>query len=225
MELEELKSKFNETLGSTKLQLSDRTLDGMLQDALAEIGDDDTRLTDEFIQRKISLAKTIEGQINHDVSERINDWKKQNPQPKPQPNGTKPEDDKMPAWFKAYKEESEAKIAALEQERENDRKKLEKNSILNQVKETLTEKFKAAGVEENGFILKQTLRDIEIPEEGADVNALAKEMEKAYYRNLKEAGLETDTPRAGSRGGQRGKNAADDFWAKKKAKEGWGKES
>lgn len=220
MELEALKSKFNEELGSTKLQLSDRTLDGILQDALAEIGEDDTRVTPEFIQRKISLAKTLGGQINHEVSERINDWKKQNPQPRNQQE--KEENDDEPAWFKAYRERSEAKIAALEQERAADKKKLEKNSILNQVKETLAEKFKSAGIEENGYILKQTLRDIEIPEEGANVDSLVKDVEKAYYRNMKEAGFETDTPRAGGRGGQRGKNAADDFWAQKKAKEGWG---
>ena len=83
MELEELKSKFEEKLGSTKLQLSEQTLSEVLQDALAEIGDDDTRLTDDFLTRKVNLAKKIDGQINFDVSQRIKDWEKQNPKPTP----------------------------------------------------------------------------------------------------------------------------------------------
>ena len=83
MELEELKSKFEEKLGSTKLQLSEQTLSEVLQDALAEIGDDDTRLTDDFLTRKVNLAKKIDGQINFDVSQRIKDWEKQNTKPTP----------------------------------------------------------------------------------------------------------------------------------------------
>lgn len=216
MDLEALKSKFQEGLGSTKLQLSERTLDGMLQDALAEIGDDDTRLTDEFIQRKVSLAKTIDGQINHDVSERINDWKRQQPK---QDTGQKDgPDGEMSKRF----EELNAKIAALEQERKDEKKKAEKASILSSVREELLNKFNTAGLKENPYILKQTLRDIEIPDTDADIKALTKEAEKAYYRNLKEAGFDTEPPRAGGQGGQKGHNAADDYFAQKKRKEGWG---
>lgn len=216
MDLEALKSKFQEGLGSTKLQLSERTLDGMLQDALAEIGDDDTRLTDEFIQRKVSLAKTIDGQINHDVSERINDWKRQ--QPKPDTGQKDDPDDEMSKRFK----ELNAKIAALEQERKDEKKKAEKASVLSSVREELLNKFNTAGLKENPYILKQTLRDIEIPDTDADIKALTKEAEKAYYRNLKEAGFDTEPPRAGGQGGQKGHNAADDYFAQKKRKEGWG---
>ena len=224
MEIEALKSRFTEALGSTKLQLSERTLDGMLQDALAEVGDDDSRVTDDFIARKVTLAKTIDGQINHDVSVRIEDWKKQNVSPKVEKEPTeKPDVDGMPKWFEEYKKEQEAKIAELEAARKADKIKADKEEILDGVKKGLQNKFAAAGVESNAFILKQTLRDISIPDEGADVKSLVKEMESQYYANLKEAGFEVDKPRGGGAGGNKGKSSVDDYWAKKKAKEGWGK--
>ena len=220
MELEALKSKFNETLGSTKLQISERTLDGLLQDALAEIGDDDSRATEDFFTRKVELAKTIAGQINHDVSARIKDWEKQNPKPKPAEKPT--EEDETPQWFVQYKNKMEAKVAELEQARKEDLMKSQRKNVLSQVKESFKAKLETAGITANAFVLKQTLRDIEIPEQDADVKALVKDLEKAYYANLKEAGFETEIPRRGNGGGFKPKNVADDYWAKKKAKEGWG---
>jgi hypothetical protein len=94
----------------------------------------------------------------------------------------------------------------------------------------LKAKFKDAGLEVNDYILKQTLRDLEIPEveegEKVDEDELISKMERAYFKNLKAAGLgkeDTGKARYGNRGGGKGESAADRFFAKKAKKEGWKK--
>lgn len=214
MELEVLKGKFNEALGSTKLQLSDRTLDGVLQDALAEIGDDDSRVTDDFIQRKINLAKTIDGQINHDVSTRIEDWKKKNPIPKPQ------EDPNEPAWFKTYREQQEKKMKELEDARKADVLKANKAKILEDIKKGIKADYEKQNLEVNDYLLKQALREVEIPDENADVKAIIKSVESEYDAAVKAVGFTGGAPKHNEVHGD--KKIVDAMWAKKKAREGWG---
>lgn len=222
MELEELKSKFEEKLGSTKLQLSEQTLSEVLQDALAEIGDDDTRLTEDFLVRKVNLAKKIDGQINFDVSKRIKDWEKQNPKPTPTPKKNAQEDEE-PAYFKAYREKMEERFTSFENERKNEKLALQKESAMKQIKSELEAKFKDAGIEKNAYILKQTLRDVDIPDKDIDISAIVKDVEKEYYKNLKEAGFGDSTPHIGNGGsGGKGNKITNDFFARKAKREGWG---
>ena len=59
-----------------------------------------------------------------------------------------------------------------------------------------------------------------------NVGNLVKTLERDYYKNLKEAGLDkkdTSKPRFGSRDGSKGESAADRFFSKKGKKEGWKK--
>lgn len=224
MELEELKSKFEEKLGSTKLQLSEQTLSEVLQDALAEIGDDDTRLTDDFLTRKVNLAKKIDGQINFDVSQRIKDWEKQNPKPTPPITKKKTkEEDEEPAYFKAYREKMEERFTSFENERKQEKLRLQKESAIKQIKSELEAKFKDAGIEKNAYIFKQTLRDVDIPDEDIDISAIVKNVEREYYKNLKEAGFIDSTPHVGNGGnGGKGNKITNDFFARKAKREGWG---
>lgn len=223
MELEELKSKFEEKLGSTKLQLSEQTLSEVLQDALAEIGDDDTRLTDDFLTRKVNLAKKIDGQINFDVSKRIKDWEKQNLDPTPPTPKKNAQEDEEPAYFKAYREKMEERFTSFENERKNEKLALQKESAMKQIKSELEAKFKDAGIEKNAYILKQTLRDVDIPDKDIDISAIVKNVEKEYYKNLKEAGFGDSTPHIGNGGGGgKGNKITNDFFARKAKREGWG---
>ncbi len=223
MELEELKSKFEEKLGSTKLQLSEQTLSEVLQDALAEIGDDDTRLTDDFLTRKVNLAKKIDGQINFDVSKRIKDWEKQNQKPTPPYPKKKAQEDEEPAYFKAYREKMEERFTSFENERKQEKLRLQKESAMKQIKSELEAKFKDAGIEKNAYILKQTLRDVDIPDKDIDISAIVKNVEKEYYKNLKEAGFGDSTPHIGNGGGGgKGNKITNDFFARKAKREGWG---
>lgn len=223
MELEELKSKFEEKLGSTKLQLSEQTLSEVLQDALAEIGDDDTRLTDDFLTRKVNLAKKIDGQINFDVSKRIKDWEKQNPKPTPPSPKKNRQEDEEPAYFKAYREKMEERFTSFENERKNEKLALQKESAMKQIKSELEAKFKDAGIEKNAYIFKQTLKEVDIPDKDIDISAIVKQTEKEYYKNLKEAGFSDSTPHVGNGGnGGNGNKITNDFFARKAKREGWG---
>lgn len=225
MELEALKSKFNDALGSTKLQLSDRTLDSLLQDALAEIGDNDSLCTDEFLARKVNLAKSFSGQVNHEVSTRVEDFKKNyKPEPKPK-DKPKPEDGNgEPEWFKAYRKEQEEKFEKMETERKAKEALHQKESVMKSVTDGLKKKFSEAGIECNQFILKTTMKDVEIPSENADVDAIIKSAETSYYKNLKDAGLDTGKPTfvPGSGGGN-GATPFDSYFAEKAQREGWAK--
>lgn len=223
MELEELKSKFEEKLGSTKLQLSEQTLSEVLQDALAEIGDDDTRLTEDFLARKVNLAKKIDGQINFDVSKRIKDWEKQNPKPTPPSPKKNAQEDEEPSYFKAYREKMEERFTSFENDRKKEKLALQKESAMKQIKSELEAKFKDAGIEKNAYILKQTLRDVDIPDKDIDISAIVKNVEKEYYKNLKEAGFGDSTPHIGNGGGGgKGNKITNDFFARKAKREGWG---
>lgn len=223
MELEELKSKFEEKLGSTKLQLSEQTLSEVLQDALAEIGDDDTRLTEDFLARKVNLAKKIDGQINFDVSKRIKDWEKQNTKPTPPSTKKNAQEDEEPSYFKAYREKMEERLTSFENERKQEKLRLQKESAIKQIKSELEDKFKNAGIEKNAYILKQTLRDVDIPDKDIDISAIVKNVEKEYYKNLKEAGFSDSTPHIGNGGGGgKGNKITNDFFARKAKREGWG---
>lgn len=218
MELEVLKTRFEETLGGTKLQLSERTIDGLLQDALAEIGDNDEMLTDDFINRKISFAKTIEGQINHDVSVRIKDFKDKFTPPKKQTEHQE-NDDTESEEMKLLRE----RLEKLESANEELKKKETIGGIRKKIAESLERKFEKAGVAKNAYVLKQTLRDIDITEE-TDIASTVKKAEEAYYANMKEANLDVDVvPHRGGSGGGQGKTSVDDYFAKKKARENWGK--
>lgn len=224
MELEALKSRFDEALGSTKLQFSEQTMNEFLQDVLAEIGDDDNRCTEEFIQRKVNFAKKIDGQMNFDVSNRIKDWQKKNQNPKPKPNKTEEKggEDGEPEWFKAYREQQEAKFTEMENARKEEKQKAEKESMLAQIKSDLKAKFAEAGIETNAYIFQQTLRDVVIPTENADVSAIVKQTEKEYYKNLKLAGFEEAIPRTTGGGNGKGSKVVNDFFERKKQREGWG---
>ena len=75
MEREELLTKFNEMLGSTKLSLSERTLNDYADDVLSGITDD-AQLTDEFLGRKVNFLKSLDGNLHSDVSKEIEVYKK-----------------------------------------------------------------------------------------------------------------------------------------------------
>lgn len=226
MEKEELITKVNDELGSTQLTISERTFNEEIEDVLEDFGDDEAA-NGKIIERLVKRLKRIDGNLHADVgaeSRRYRekfekDWKEKHPEGNEKP-ANNPDDE--PAYFKAYREKMEAKFETLENERKQEKAKVQKETVLKQVKDGLKDLFAKADIEPNSYIMKQTMRDIDIPEEGADVDKLVKQMEKAYYKNLKEAGLANgEKPRRG--GGAGDKSIATALWNKKKAREGFGK--
>ena len=224
MEKEELIPKFTEALGSTQLQLTEQTMDGFYEEVLAEVGDDDAKVNDAFIERKINFLKKINGQLHADVSTQVEAYKKSTSKVDP----TKPIDPPKPK-----KGESED-VAALRKEIETMKsaqktKETEnaKNAIKDSVKSSFEANQKKANLAVNPYFLKQTLRDLKLPEDisTVDVDKLAKQLETEYNKALKEADFEgKGTPRFKKEaGGVKGKTAVEDYFAKKKIKEHWDK--
>lgn len=225
MDLESLKTKVTEAGGTQFSALSQKTVDHLLGREIARNSDDEY-YTEDVISGLVEDLKTMDGNLHFEVGKKNTEyktsfekkWREEHPETKP----TGQEDDKL-AKILEKMEAQEKKLQEMEDKRKEAEKNASKNEVLKAVKKSLNEKFEQAGVNANAYILGQTLRDIEIPDENANVAELAKGMEKAYYKNLKEAGLDFDGPRGGGSGGGKGKSAADDYFAKKAKKEGWGK--
>lgn len=221
MDLESLKTKVTEAGGTQFESLSQRTIDHVLGREIKR-NSEDSYYTDEVIGEIVEDLKEMDGNLHFEVGKRNTEyktkfekeWKAKHPDVVD--NDVDGNDDNETA--KALKALQE-RFDKMEQERKEAAKKTEKESLLKSVKEGLKAKFSSANVEPNEFILNITMRELSIPDEGADAKSIIKSAETAYYKNLKEAGLEDTRPRGGGGGGG---NAVSTYWAKKKAREGFG---
>lgn len=214
MEQETLVTRLTETIGETNL--SERTISEYAKSIMPMITTDEM-VNDAFLETHGNILKTIGGQLRHDLADGIEKFKKdykpetEKQKPKQQPSG----DDKYEALM--------AEIKNLKENIAEKDKVAAKNATKEKVISTLREKIKeATGSKPNEFVFKNTIRDIEIGDD-ADFSKLVKDAQKAYDENLKEAGITAETPRYGQQNRNGEKTALDDFFAKKAAKEGWGK--
>ena len=232
MEREALEQRFNEELGSTRLNWSEQTKDTFYNEILADITDD-AQVTDEFIARKVKYLKTLDGQFHADVSKETKNLREQ-----------------MAALEAKYKDNGGAgggnaggdgggsntdeiaalkkRIEAMEAEAKEKDAASRRKSILDSVAEGLKAKRKKAELPVNDYFVKQALGKLELPEDGEgstpDENALVKQLDGLYIKELKAAGIEGRDayPSTGRRTGKPGASAVDKFWEKKKKKEHWG---
>ena len=234
MEREELLQQVTESIEADGKQLSPslsaETINGEIDDALEDIGDDEEQ-NKKVVGRLAKRLLRMDGNIHSNVSREVKEYKKNmKPASAAGDNGGNGEKgngvDDTPEWAKALL----ARVDAIEESRKQKADADAKDAAVSEVKKGLKAKFKDAGIEVNDYIYKQTLRDLEIPSvedgEAVDTDALVRKMERAYYKNLKEAGLDkkdTGKSRFGSRDGGKGESAADRFFAKKGKKEGWKK--
>lgn len=234
MEREELLQQVTERIEADGKQLSpslsEESINGEIDDALEDFGDDE-EANEKLIGRLAKRLLRMDGNIHSNVSREVKEYKKKAsksapPQDKPADGKDGEPDDDTPAWAKALLK----RVDAIEESRKQKEATATKDAAVTAVKKALKSKFKDAEIEVNDYIYKQTLRDLEIPEveegETVDVEAIARKMERAYYRNLKEAGLDNrdaGKSRFGNRDGGSGESAADRFFKRKARREGWEK--
>ena len=227
MERKELESKISEKLGSTQLALTKETLDRFYEDTLKDITDD-SKVDDEFVERKVKYLKTLDGQLHSDVSRQVKiykeDWEKKNKKTNPK-NGDdhSPENNDNEEVQKLRKELEEMKESYA-----REKESRQKSSILDEVEKGLKSKLSKAGIEVNGYFLKQVKKelDITIDEDGntPDVDELVSRAEKIYFKSLKEAGLESKaSPSNPRKTGKEAKSIVDSYFTRKQQKEHWGK--
>ena len=231
MEREELLQQVNESIEADGKQLSpslsEESINGELEDALEDITEDEEN-NKKVVSRLAKRLLRMDGNIHSNVSKQVSDYKKSHQKTAPKPKdgeGVKNEDGEKPEIQQLLE-----RIERMEQAQKQKSETEAKDAIVADVKKGFKSKFKDAGLEVNEYILRQTLRDMDIPEveEGGKVNVgdLVKGLEREYYKNLKEAGLgkeDTGKSRFGVRGGGKGESAADRFFARKGKKEGWKK--
>ena len=228
MEREELLQQVNESIEADgknlSPSLSEESINGELDDALEDITDDEEN-NKKVVARLAKRLLRMDGNIHSNVSKEVNAYKNAHPKGQEKPKNGEDGGEK-----KTTEEKLLARIEAMEEALKQKSETEAKDAIVDDVKKGFKAKFKDAGLEINDYIFRQTLRDLEIPEqkEGEKVNVagLVKTLEREYIKNLKEAGLDkkdTPKPRYGSRDGGKGESAADRFFARKAKKEGWKK--
>ena len=116
--LKEIKAMLGE-----KPQISERSILETTETLLPFAGEE-TELPD-FIEKAKSLFKTFEGNLRAEVAEKVKSAKVKEPEKKPEspsdaipPETTPPAADE-PAWFKAFREKSEADVLALQEKLKN----------------------------------------------------------------------------------------------------------
>ena len=221
MEKEELLTGIQKALGSTKLQLSEQTMDAYAESVVSGVGED-VALDDVFIQRHVDFLKSLNGNFHKDVADEVKAYKAAHPAPKNAPTGdgaevtTEPDD--VPAWGKQLLARFESIETAAKVAKEEEAK----NAVLKEAKKLFLSRQKEAGLSVREYFLGNAIKELEVPEKDADAEALSTELEKKYNRHLKSAGIDDfGRPSAGNKGTSgSGKSWLDAQFEAKKAREG-----
>lgn len=130
---EKILNKLKEKLGNT--QLSDRTLNEVAVNFLAQTITTDELLTDDAIASEVMRLKVLEGQLNHEVAEKLKS--------QPKPNPVQPQEPLQPAPFQLPKEIQEELEASrkfrqeYQQQQETLRQQASKDKLFKDVKDAL----------------------------------------------------------------------------------------
>ncbi len=222
MEREELLGLVNAELGNTQLTLSERTVNGELDDALADFGDD-AEANAKLVTRIVGRLKRIDGQLHADVSEQVNAYKKnleKKQKPLVQTQAQKQQPD-TPSGNEGVIADLQKRIEAMEEAAKKKDAALAIEKSKGEIKKRLGEKFRSAGMELNEFFLGTALSRLDFSTETNDIDSLVKKAEENYNVDRKLAGIDdTGRPNFGGGGGNN-RNSASDYFAKKAKKEGW----
>lgn len=207
MEFEKIVSTILEKSGKTDVSKATVTMLAKLLPVA-----DGAEPDEEYFDKMVNAVKSVQGNVNNvmsaKVTEQVNakvseELSKRRKKPKDDEPG---EDGDMPKWAKEMRET----LRSFTEERQREKAERSKKELLESVKKRLEEKFDEGGLKANGFFVKSALSKLEIPEKDADVKALAEEAERIYNRDLKEAGISIDSPRAGGNSGGNGEKGDDD---------------
>lgn len=215
MTREELLALVNKELGSTKLTISEKTINEELDDVLEDFGKDEAANA-KLVTKVTNRLKRMDGNLHSDVSQQVKEYKKKAKErqkaketelDEEEPEKDEiPNEEDMPEWAKKLIGEVKKEREAREQKEVADAKK----ALVNSIKEGLKAKFEKANIPLNSFFVKTALDKLEIPDGEADIKDLVGKAEVLYNADLKEAGINPDTkPRSGG-GGAGGTGTVDE---------------
>ena len=210
MEKEQLLSELKSKLGTTGL--SERTLSEYVGNLLPTITSDE-QVNDAFYVAHVGILKSMEGQLNKDVADRVksarSEWEKtrQTPTPNPNPNPTDPKNEPNKEL-----EEMKSMIAAMQQKLEAADKAKLSSELLANVKSAM----KAKGATDEAVML-YTFKGESI-DTTKSVDELTESYLKTYDANYKTLRGDGASPRNGD-GNPTAKEDKflDDYFARKAA--------
>jgi hypothetical protein len=210
MEKEQLLSELKSKLGTTSL--SERTLSEYVGNVLPTITSDE-QVNDAFYVAHVGILKSMEGQLNKDVADRVksarSEWEKTHPTPtpNPNPNPTDPKDEPNKEL-----EEMKSMIAAMQQKLDAADKAKLSSELLANVKSAM----KAKGATDEAVML-YTFKGESI-DTTKSVDELTESYLKTYDVNYKTLRGDGASPRNGD-GNPTAKEDKflDDYFARKAA--------
>lgn len=210
MEKEQLLSELKSKLGTTSL--SERTLGDYVANIIPTVTSDE-QVNDTFYAAHVGILKSLEGQFNKDVADRVkiaqSEWEKNHPkpQPNPNPNPTDPKNEPNKEL-----EEMKAMIVAMQQKLDDaDKATLAKNLL-----ESVKSAMKAKGATDDAVML-YTFKGESI-DTTKSVDELTESYLKTYDANYKTLRGDGASPRNGD-GNPNPKEDKflDDYFARKAA--------
>ena len=172
------------------LNLSERSVNEMLDKLLPLLANDDTEL-DAFVDSVLPMFVIADGNVKHDVSRGIMDYKEKNPIVTP-----KKEDGKEPT--KKNEEDAMAKALARIEELERKNADNERKAKLTSRREEIASKMREKGVKNREWV-NSFLDEVSFDGDDFDIDAKVDSYVKMY--NLSNANYDPDaTPRSTSGG-------------------------
>lgn len=191
MEKEKLLSELKAKIGTTAL--SDRTIDEYASSVLSTITSDE-QVNDSFWSVHTSILKSFEGNLNHVVATKVNEfkteWEKSHPQPTPPKEPpTPPTDDRYEALMKEVENLKKANEESL------------KKSAAESLRSQILSKGSDLNVS-NKNLWKDCVSNIQI-EDGKSVDDVVSAVKSDYEARLKSYMGDSAIPYGGSQSPQR----------------------
>lgn len=211
MELEKIISTILEKAGKT--DVSKETVTTLVNLNPLQEG---TEPDEAYFNKMVKAVKSVQGNVNNVMSTKVTEQvktkvaeelAKRDGNPNKENHNEDPHEG-IPQWARELKEQFEND----RKERQQEKADREKKNLLDTVKRCLEKRFEEGGLKLNGFFAKSALSKLEIPEKDADVSKLVDDAERLYNADLKEAGIDTDSPRSASGSGSRSNREDEHEW-------------
>jgi hypothetical protein len=217
MEQDKIIERLRGEIGSTSL--SDRTITEYVSLNLPEAGSEPD---DAYFTKHAGVLKSLSGNLSHDVSLAVDDFKKKyKPTPNPNPNpvpAPEPEPKGLEEVLKAL-QGYQTKIEEMEKKLSESEKKSASKELMQQVKARMQEQGA-----KDAYVLEKTIAAADFGDE-TDVEKLTKTMLEKYDAEYTACRGNGSAPRVNRNDGNGGgaSKEIDDFFKRKASREHWSK--
>jgi len=215
MDRESLRPLVDAQLGESRLTvLSEETINAELDDALTGITDD-AQVDDAYAKRIADRLKRMNGNVAKEAGAQIREYKSRlnaGGGGKPGDAGDGGQAGKSGSSVEGGGSgrsdeiaELKAQISALQTSLSAKAAEEAASAVLAEVREKFAATFKEGGITAREYFVNQVFGKFKLPTlaegENYDIDALAKDAEERYFKELKSAGIKYEKPHKGGNGG------------------------